>query len=222
MADTRQDPVSELREETARLRDALRSLRESVVLRVMRRSQLQDEVTQAEKRVEAIARGITLAVQANEPQTVADFTQEQTLRTAELDRLRGMLTQAEAEAESAKLSLPEDEAVILRLINDAQLHAAQRAAMLVQNNGPDGLGTNADDLWERASSKIATLRNEAAAREETGSPQISAHSSSQQVNFSEPKPTEAKPAETTLPPDQNIEQMLAELESRITAKPSNE
>ena len=55
MADPPQDPVSELREEVAQLRDALRNLRESVVLRVMRRNELHTEVTQAEERTEAMA-----------------------------------------------------------------------------------------------------------------------------------------------------------------------
>lgn len=206
MADARLDPVSELREEVAQLRDALRNLRESVVLRVLRRNELNTEVTQAELRVETMARGITLAIEANEPQSVAQFTQEHTLRVEESERLRALLTQAEAEAEAAKLSLPEDEATILRMINNAQLQAVQRAAMQVENNGPDGFGTNADDLWERASSKISAMRSEAATREEAGAVQT---------------PLNSKEQDALLRPAPDIEQMLAELESRLPGKPQN-
>ena len=206
MVDPGQDPVSELREEVAQLRDALRNLRESVVLRVMRRNELHTEATQAEQRVEAMARGITLAIEANEPESVAQFTQEHTLRMEERERLRALLTQAEAEAEAAKMSLPEDEATILRMINNAQLQAVQRTAMQVKGNGTDSFGANADDLWERASSKIATMRSEAAASEEAGSTQ---------------SPQTSREQEAPLSPAPDIEQMLADLESRLPAKSQN-
>jgi len=207
MSDSRQKPADALREEVAQLRDALRNVRESVVLRVMHRNRVAEEVQRLEKGVQDMERGIALAESIQNTEQADLFRKEKETRTAELERMRESLTAAEADVEMARLRLPEDEASILRQLNDLQARSIRVAADTIESSGTPGIGNNAADLWERATSKISQLRHEASAREEM---------------LGGTKATSGEPAQTPprLSPDESAEQMLLAMEARMAAQAS--
>ena len=209
MPEPGQTPEQALREQVAEIRDALRDLRESVVLRVMYRDKVQADATRLEQRIAELERGKSLAERAQNPGLQHEIQQEQTRVSEELERTRTQLTQAQMEAESAKIRLPEDEATLLRTINELQARYTRFTAAQVEANVPGSGLSEADSLWERASSKIADLTREAQAREEVTASrgnQITAQATGNRTQDT------AKPI---LDSDQNAEQMLAALEQHL-------
>lgn len=194
-----------IREEVAQVRDALRDLRESVVLRVMHRNKLQEEVTRLERLTSELDSKALQADRLNNPGLAAEIRAEHGLRLEELERFRVRLVQSQAEAEAAKIRLPEDEGSLLRQLNDLQARAMRRTAAQVQANLPDGNGTDADDMWTRATNKISDLTREASAREEVSTARTGAASTPN------PSPANTAPANA----DENAERMLADLEQRM-------
>ena len=212
MPEPGQNPQEMLREQVAELRDALRQLRESVVLRVMRRNQLEGDEARLEKRIAELERGSGLAERAQNTGLVEQIRQELTRLGEELERTRALRTQAEAEAEAAKISLFEDKATLLRTINEVQARYTRYTAAQVEAHASGALETEADSLWERASSKIANLTREAQAREEIiGSRGTQEIGDRLQGTGNRGQGT-AQPA---LDSDESAEQMLAQLEQHL-------
>ena len=209
MPEPGQTPEQALREQVAEIRDALRDLRESVVLRVMYRDKVQADATRLEQRLAELERGLSLAERAQNPGLQHEIQQEQTRVAAELERTRTQLTQAQMEAESAKIRLPEDESTLLRTINELQARYTRFTAAQVEANVSGG-GGETDSLWERASGKIADLTREAQARDEVtasrGNQATTTQGTGNRVQDT------VKPA---LDNDQNAEQMLAALEQHL-------
>ncbi len=218
MSDSRQKSVDALRDEVAQLRDALRLLRESVVLRVMYRDKIQEEVTRLQKGVSDMEHGIGLAERANDPQLAEQFRQEKTARVTQLEQWEARLNEAVAQAEAAKIRLPEDEASLLRQLNDLQAQAMRATAMQVEANLPGNFGTSTDDLWERASSKIADLHREASARQEVASVPRLGTSTSPMAGVSGGSAEDTVGITPRLSPDESAEQMLLALEAKMKAK----
>ena len=205
MPESGQSPEQELREQIAEIRDALRLLRESVVLRVRRRNQLQEDEERLGKRIAELDRGLALAERAQNSGLQHEIQQEQTRLSGELERTRTQRTEAEAEAESAKMRLPEDEATLLRTINEVQARYTRFTAAQVEANVPGSGLSDSDSLWDRASGRISDLMREAQAREEVTA------SRGNQVTENRAQET-AKPV---LDSDQNAEQMLVALEQHL-------
>lgn len=210
MPEPGQTPEQELREQVAEIRDALRLLRESVVLRIMRRDKLQEDANRLQQRVAELERGTVLAERAQNAGLQHEIQQERTRITEELERTRTQLTQAEAEAESAKIRMPEEEATLLRAINDLQARYTRFTAAQVEANVPGGGVTEADSLWDRASSKIADLTREAQARDE-----VSASRGNQATATQGTGNRVQETAKPALDNDQSAEQMLAALEQHL-------
>ncbi len=205
MSDPTQETTDTIRAEVAQVRDALRDLRESVVLRVMHRNKLQEEVTRLERLTSELDSKAAQADRLNNPALAGEIRAEHSLRVEELERFRVRLVQSQADAEAAKIRLPEDEGTLLRQLNDLQARAMRRTAAQVQANLPGGTGTDADDMWTRATNKISDLTREASAREEVSTARTGAASA--------PGPTPAQLAPSN--PDENAERMLADLEQRL-------
>lgn len=207
MPDSRQNPAEALRQEVALIRDALRNLRESVVLRVMHRDRLREEVERLQKGVEDMDRGIALAERINDGPQAERFRAEREVRAAQLEQMRASLAAAEAETEAVKAGLPAEEARLQGILTELQTRSIDRTADYIGSSGTPGIGNNAADLWERATSKIANLKGETAAREELlGTSGGSTGGSSATADTSR-KPTA----------DESAEQMLQELEARMAA-----
>ena len=205
MSDPTQETTDTIRQEVAQVRDALRDLRESVVLRVMHRNKLQEEVTRLERLTSELDSKAAQADRLNNPVLAGEIRAEHGLRVEELERFRVRLVQSQGEAEAAKIRLPEDEGTLLRQLNDLQARAMRRTAAQVQANLPGGTATDADDMWTRATNKISDLTREASAREEVSTARTGAVS-----------PPTAIPAQLApSSPDENAERMLADLEQRL-------
>lgn len=217
MSDSRQKPVDALRDEVAQLRDALRNLRESVVLRVMYRDKLQEEVTRLQRGVSDMEKGIGLAERANDAQLAEQFRQEKASRATQLEQFETRLKEAAVQAEAAKIGLPEEEASLLRQLNDLQAQAVRATAMQVEANLPGNFGTSTDNLWERASSKIADLQREASARQEVASVPRLGTSALPTAGVSGGTAEDTVEMTPRLSPDESAEQMLLALEAKIAA-----
>src|SRR5579871_2497065 len=160
-SDPFRDPRIQLSEGIRQIREALHALREGVVLTVQRRNQLQDEVAKLERLIADIESKAALADKINNPALATDLREERKRREAELQRLRTLLTRAEAEAESAKIRLPEEEARLLQQANDLKAQFARLTGAQVEASSPGGLGSEADAMLDRAADKIRDLEREA-------------------------------------------------------------
>src|SRR5438552_3371276 len=101
-SDPLSDPKTEISEAIAQMRANWRNLRESIVLFVMRRNQVQDDVARLEKLIADLETKAVYAEKINNPTLAAEIRSESKLRQEELGRARIQLAQAEAQAESAK------------------------------------------------------------------------------------------------------------------------
>lgn len=186
-----EDPRSRLREALQEIRNALTQARESVVLLVMRRNKVYEEVQQLERRVNDLEQKARLADQINNPALAAEIRAERDRCAAELERARARLAEAEAEAEAAKANLPRQEAQL-------QQQASELDFRLRQMDTAQSIA-GAEDLWSRATEKVRQLQHEADARAElAGHPPAPASS-------------------TGSSPEQSAEEMLRALESRVGA-----
>lgn len=207
MADRDLDAETAIREAMDEIREARKALNERVVLAVQNRNRMQDEVALREREIADIETKASLADRINRTDTAAELRAERKKREGELAFLRQKLSEAEANAESAKARLPEEEARLLR-----QVHALQ--AQLVQATGNrmravDELNSFSpmEESWQRASEKIRDMGREASARDEvagvrTGQPATG--------SLYTPTPSPAPASQET-----SAERQLAELEARL-------
>jgi predicted dehydrogenase/phage shock protein A len=202
------DPKSQIVEAIGQIRENWRNLRESLVLLVMRRNSVQDEVTRLEKLITDLETKAVYAERINNADLAAELRNESRQRQEELGRARSLLAQAEAEAESAKLRLPEEEARLQQLTNDLQAQLARLTAAQVETGAPGGLGSGGEDLWSRATEKIGDLQREASAREEVAA-----------TSAGQPSPGSLSTPQTVVPSvDQQTEDLLAQLEAKLGVK----
>ncbi len=209
MPEPGQTPEQALREQVAEIRDALRDLRESVVLRVMYRDKVQADATRLEQRIAELDRGSRWRNGRRTPACSTKYNRNKRALPQNWSGRDAQLTQAQMEAESAKIRLPEDEATLLRTINELQARYTRFTAAQVEANVPGG-GGETDSLWDRASSKIADLTREAQAREE-----VTASRGNQATTAQGTGIRTQDTGKPTLDNDQNAEQMLAALEQHL-------
>jgi predicted dehydrogenase/phage shock protein A len=208
-SDSFRDPKIQLSEGIRQIREALHALREGVVMAVKRRNQLQDEVAKLERLIADLETKAALAEKIGNPSLAAELREERKRREAELAKMRTLLTRLEADAESAKIQLPEEEARLLQQANDLKAQFARLAGAQVEASAPESLGTPADEMFTRAADKVRDLEREASAREEVASVRAG----------------DAAPGSTYTPrsvppsPDQSAEAMLSALESRLGMAP---
>src|SRR5579871_139352 len=164
--DTFRDPRMQLSEGVRQIREAMVALRESVVTAVKKRNLLQDEVAKQERYLADLQAKADFAEKHDNPNLAKELREERTRREAELKRLQEMLTQAQAEAESAKIRLPEEEARLLQQANNLQAQFARLTGAAVESSASGGFGSEADEMLDRASAKVRDLQREASAREE--------------------------------------------------------
>ncbi len=165
------------KEDTLRLlRANLSSLRENVVLAVMRRNKLSDEVTKLEHHIADLETKASLSEKINPNSMLAgELREERTSREAELHRLRPLLRAAEQEAEGAKMRLPDEEARLKKQIEEVEngftppaLTFSSPDVPAAPASTPVTLETSeeAESLFNRAAEKTQLLTQEAQAREE--------------------------------------------------------
>jgi len=163
--DSYQDPQVSVSEGIRQIRDALTRLREDAVAAVKNRYVLEDELARWDRDLLDLETKASLADKLNDPKLAGEIRDTAKQRRVERDRVQLALTNAQAAAEAAKTTLPEEEARLMQQANDLKAQLTRLAAARVENN-QDGSGTNADEMWDRATSKIRDLGREAAAREE--------------------------------------------------------
>src|SRR5436309_910740 len=98
-SDPTKDPNFLLREAMGQIQGARRAAHESVVQLVMRRNYLQDEARKLERLLADLDSKAAVADQLKNTTLAAEIREERKSREAELERLRALLAQAEAEAE---------------------------------------------------------------------------------------------------------------------------
>ena len=158
--------------ETLRLlRANLSSLRENVVLAVMRRNKLSDEVTRLEHSVADLETRASLSEKVNNSMLATELREERVARETELNRLRPLLRAAEQEAEQAKLRLPEEEARLNKQIHDLEngvfptLSQSAPVALTLSQEA-DTLAPRAPEVAPSTPMSLMPLMPEADAREE--------------------------------------------------------
>jgi predicted dehydrogenase/phage shock protein A len=196
--DPTRDPREQLREASEQVRAALANARERVVQLVMRRNFLQDEATKLERLVTDLETKAALAERVKNTSLAEEIRQERKSREAELERLRGLLAQAEAEAESAKIGLPEEEAKLAQQLQDLNTQFVARVGDHIEATAGGGPLSEPGALMERAGDKIRGMEREASARAEVarGTP-----GSAYRPRF--------------VSPEQSAEEMLTQLEARL-------
>ena len=192
--------MADIKEELRQAQSGASQLRESVVMFVMRRNKLADDVTRLERLIADLETKATLAERINNGGLAGELRAERARREAELQRTRALFQTADAEAEAAKVRLPEDEIALRQRINNLQSQiAAMESGRLMDSLTSD----NSDALFQRAADKTRDLQAEASARREvaTGS-------------------SDTAPSAPALTPDESAEKMLAELEARNASQSS--
>lgn len=193
------DPKSSWQEKLQAIREALKGLRESAVLLVMRRDQLRQDQDRLERLIADLEAKAALAERINNPVLAAELREERRRREEERLRLKPLVAQAETEAEIAKTQLPAQEATLSQRIQALQAEMAARQSIRTES----GVSQNdADELWNRATSKLESLQSKAAARQEI-SDAASGHTG----------PVDPLTAQFAAA-EQSAAQMLAELEAK--------
>ena len=202
--DAFRDPRIQLSEAVREIRDAMHTLREGVVAAVTRRNLLMDEVAKQERYLADMDSRADFAEKQDNPPLAREIREERKRREAELLRLRQLLTEAEAAAESAKIRLPEEEARLLQQANDLQAQYARLTGAAVEANSPAGLGSETEAMWDRASAKVRDLQREASAREEVAG-----------ARGGQPTGPAYTPAAAPPSYERSAEEMLTAMESRL-------
>lgn len=205
--DPYQDPKESVAEGIQRIREAINQLRENAVAAVKKRYTLQDEVARRDRELADLEAKAALAESLNNPELAAEIRDAAKRRQQERDRVQSALVKAQAEAEAAKTTMPEEEARLLQQASDLRAQLARSTSARAEANLDGSAATNANEMWDRATSKIRDLEREAAAREEIAGVQ----SGTQNENPIRPLRPEAGP---TLQ-EKSAEQMLADLEARL-------
>ncbi len=160
------DPKIEMRQAVRDIHEALRGLREGVVTAVMQRNRAQDEVSKLERTLADLDAKAELAGKLTNPKLAEELREERRVRAAELEEARKLAGRLAAAAESAKLSLPEEEARCAQKARELQAQLIQATGAAIDANATEDFGSEADALFERARAKTRDLQNEAGARAE--------------------------------------------------------
>jgi predicted dehydrogenase len=191
MSEFDDDPKLKLRQGIEALRAATAVARERVVTLLMRRNSLETEVKQAEERIRMLTEKLRTAEGMHSDSVVSELRQELDRLQSELDGLKSAFAEATAQAEAAKLELPEQEHRFSQLATQLGAQFADNVAATVE------AGDAPDSSWSRATAKIEMLRSQAGAIQE-----------------------QAAPEHRAVTPER-VEEMLQELESRLTPTPAN-
>jgi predicted dehydrogenase len=212
MADRELDSEAAVREALREIRDARQALNERVVLAVQQRNRMQDECVVRESEIADIDTKASLAERINRLELAMELREERKKREADLIFLRQKLTEADANAESAKMRLPEEEARLLLQVNALQAQLVQAAGNRMRASEELDLASPSEEMWQRASEKVRELGREASAREEVAGVR------SGQLSIGALYTPRAAP----LSHDENAAQQLSELESRLGLAPAAE
>ena len=210
MAEKELDSEAEVREALREIRDARQALNERVVLAVQRRNRMQDECAIREREIVDIETKAALAERIHRTELAIELREECKKREAELVSLREKLTEAEVNAESAKMRLPEEEARLLLQVNALQAQLVQAAGSRIRAAEELELASPGAESWQRASEKIRDLGREASARDEVAGIRAGQPSAGSLYT------TRAE----TLSHDENAAQQLSDLEKRLGLAPS--
>jgi predicted dehydrogenase len=197
------DPKLQITQAVREIREALHALRENVVVSVMRRNKAQDDLVKLEQMLAVLDAKAAQADKLNNPQVATDLREERKRRAAEVEDARKLLDTLTAQAESAKINLPEEEARLLQQARDLQAQLVQTVSERIDANAPEAFGTEADALWERAAGKTRDLQNEASARTEVSGARAGVPAS------------RYDPQSAPISREATAEAMLAELETRL-------
>ena len=212
MADRELESAEAVREALQEIRDARKALHERVVLAVQNRNRMQDECVKREQEIADIETKASLAERIHRVELAAELHQERKKREGELIFLRQKLTEAEANAESAKTRLPEEEARLLLQVNALQTQLVQATGNRLRAEEELGLSSPTEEMWQRASEKVRDLGREASARDEVAGARAGQPSTGPLYT----------PAQRITPSSQDYsaEQELAALESRLGISPT--
>ena len=199
------------------IRESLTRLREDAVAAVKKRYVLEDELARWDRDLADLETKASLAEKLNDPKLAAEIRDAAKLRRVERDRVQAALTRAQAAAEASKTTMPEEEARLLQQANDLRAQLTRATFASAESNLSGDAGTNADEMWDRATLKIQDLGREAAAREEIAAvrsgppspPILGGENALARVNS--PQNWGAGGAQ----PNKTAEQMLEDLESRL-------
>ncbi|MDE2126153.1 MAG: Gfo/Idh/MocA family oxidoreductase [Armatimonadetes bacterium] len=195
-----QDPKQQLAEAIRQLSVAFHEVKERVVVAVMRRNRLQDQVTAAKRVLEDRQAKRRTSEQLNDPQLLKDLDADIKSRQQELDGLNRMLVQAEVEADTAKTALPVEQGRLLEQLREMKARFGEAIHQKITNSG---WPTAADELLDRAFSKSREIQHEAAAREEASA------AAAGQARTVQPVSRIEMPSESTL------DEMLSALEAKV-------
>jgi predicted dehydrogenase len=214
MADRELDSEAMVREAMQEIREARKALNERVVLAVQLRNRMQDECVTREKEIADLEAKAAMAERIHRVELAAELRAERKKREGELIFLRQKLTEAQANAESAKIRLPEEEARLLLQVNALQAQLVQSAESRLRATEELNLASPMEQSWERASEKVRDLTREASARDEvagirTGQPSTGG--------------LYTPAARGPIPSGEvNAERQLADLEARLGLTPAAE
>ena len=214
MAEKEPDSEAAVREALQEIREARKALNERVVLAVQRRNRMQDECAAREREISDIETKAVLAERSRRMDLAAELRVERKKREAELIFLRQKLTEADANAESAKIRLPEEEARLLLQVNALQAQLVQATGNRMRAAEELDLASPSEERWQRASEKVRDLGREASAREEVAGVRAGLPATGALYT---PAPRAAP-----LSHDDNAEQQLSALESRLGIAPPAE
>jgi predicted dehydrogenase len=212
MAEREPDSEATVREAIQEIREARKALHERVVLAVQNRNRMQDEIALREREIADIETKAALAERINRVELAAELRAERKKREGELIFLRQKLTEAETNAESAKMRLPEEEARLLLQVNALQAQLVQAAESRMRAHDELNRFSPSEEAWQRASEKVRDLGREASARDE-----VAGIRGGQPSSGSLYTPT---PRAAPLSHDDNAEQQLSDLETRLGIAPA--
>lgn len=201
------DPKAQLREAVGEIRNALHSLRESVVTALMRRNRAADAAAKLEQQASDLEARAAVAERLNNLTLAAEIREQARAVIIDRDAARRELARLQAAADAAKIALPEEEARLLQQAQDLQSRLVAMSAETLSDALDPSLPSDTDILLERAANRTRELQNEASARAEiaasrTGTPE-------------RPLPALRNSSPEAL--DTQAERLLAELEGQNAA-----
>lgn len=201
MANPADNPKNTIREATEQLRKQLQDLRQNTVHILTRRNQMREEVMKQEQFVKELEAKLATAEQISGVEVAKQFREEWKRRSSELLECRRLLTQMEAQAEAARIRLPEEERQLLQQVQSLQSQLVEVTEQRITTSLETGGLSESGNYWERAIEKTRALENQNLVMQEMKggkTPQGSAATT--------PKKT----------PDEIADEMLAEMEAKLT------
>ncbi len=194
------DPKTRMRQAVQDIREALHALREGVVSTVMQRNRAQEQVTALERALADLDKRRQPAEEIGNPRLAAELREERARRAIELTEARKVAMRLTAAAESAKINLPQEEARLLQRARELQTQLIDAARGVISSEASGTSRPEWEGMFDRASEKTRSLRNEASARTEVANARPG---------------TAATPAVSA--EIETAEEMLAALEARIAS-----